>query len=312
MWPRDTYNLPGDSLKLIHLTSAFVLAGSLPASTISYSGSPSQYTVPTTGIYQIVAFGASGGAVFFAAGGGGGDGAEIGGELLLFRGDILDLYIGGIGGSGNLDGGGGGGTFVRTSTGTLLLAAGGGGGASSNQPTVFAGGDAQTGTSGGGDAGGTNGSGGTSPCLGGGGGGYLGSGGGDGVSCAGGGQAFPSLTGGKGLGGKLGDSGNGGYGGGGGGDATQLFVGSPYLGFGGGGGGYSGGGGGDLDVGPGGGGGSYLDPVVTDRILSSTGDFAHDGFVTITLVQATPEPASLVCLGLGLIAMAALARIRRA
>ncbi len=79
-------------MKLLHLTCALVLAGSLPASTISYSGGPSQFTIPTTGIYQIIAYGAAGGAVFFAAAGG--NGAEIGGNFALAGGGVLDLYMG--------------------------------------------------------------------------------------------------------------------------------------------------------------------------------------------------------------------------
>ncbi|MCC8959037.1 hypothetical protein H8B02_38205, partial [Bradyrhizobium sp. Pear77] len=106
-----------------------------------YSGAIVNYTVQTTGIYDIVAFGAQGGnAVDQAFAGFGGMGAEIGGDIHLTAGDQLAILVGqqpaDLGTSAN---GGGGGTFVALTGGPddpsgipiLLAAAGGGGGAGS-------------------------------------------------------------------------------------------------------------------------------------------------------------------------------------
>jgi hypothetical protein len=72
---------------------------------------------------------------------------------------------------------------------------------------------------------------------------------------------------------------------------------------GGGGGGYSGGGAGSLCYSGGGGGGSYLDSSVT---LNSaiTGANSGYGYVEITDVSDTPEPASSALLGSGLVTLA--------
>ena len=87
-----------------------------------FTGTVVDFTAPTTGLYSITAFGAQGGN-------GGGFGAEIGGTLSLTAGDILEIAVGGQGGSVGGTGGGGGGTFVfDETTDTLLVAAGGGGG----------------------------------------------------------------------------------------------------------------------------------------------------------------------------------------
>jgi hypothetical protein len=89
------------------------------------------FTVPEIGIYDILAFGGSGGE----SGGGGGLGAEIAGDFRLTAGEVLSVVIGANGGGpfpccfpGN-----GGGTLVLTSTGTPLVIAGNGGGAADDR-----------------------------------------------------------------------------------------------------------------------------------------------------------------------------------
>jgi len=101
--------------------------------TYSYTGGAVTYTVKTTGVYDITAYGAQGGSgdAF------GGKGAEIGGDFTLQAGTVLRIVVGGQGTYGigsNFSSGGGGGSFViETSNGasqshTPLVIAGGGGG----------------------------------------------------------------------------------------------------------------------------------------------------------------------------------------
>ena len=66
------------------------------------------YIVPVSGIYDITAWGAQGGA---GGVGVGGEGAEIGGHVSLTAGDQLTLLVGGSGGPGSGGGGGGGGAL---------------------------------------------------------------------------------------------------------------------------------------------------------------------------------------------------------
>src|ERR1700730_8459100 len=78
-------------------------AGATPFD-FTYTGSLVTFTVPITGTYQILAFGAQGGS---GAGcsvciapvhiGPGGRGAEIGGDFLLTAGEILQIAVGGAG-----------------------------------------------------------------------------------------------------------------------------------------------------------------------------------------------------------------------
>jgi hypothetical protein len=70
----------------------------------TYTGSLDSFTVPVTGTYRILAFGAQGGG---GSGGSnpGGNGAEIGGEFSLTAGEVLQIAVGG-------GGQGGGGSFV--------------------------------------------------------------------------------------------------------------------------------------------------------------------------------------------------------
>ena len=74
--------------------------------TFNETGGIVTYTVPTTGIYDIVAYGAQGG------GGAGGLGAEIGGDVSLTAGEVLTIAVGGQGGTYNRGYSGGGGSFV--------------------------------------------------------------------------------------------------------------------------------------------------------------------------------------------------------
>jgi hypothetical protein len=275
------------------------------------TGSLIDFTVPATGDYQILAFGAQGGSgTGGLAGGGppalhtgpGGRGAEIGGDFILNAGENLQIAVGGSGTSGQA-GGGGGGSFVVGPDNTPLVIAGGGGGGAGNVVGPSPGEGGLTGQNGGtalsappgfGD-GGINGNGGGAS-TGGGGGGFFTAGldsplnGG-----AEGGGSFPGLAGGAGIS-------PGGFGGGGGGG---VFA----NGGSGGGGGYSGGGGGDGTSneggGTGGGGGSF--DAGTAQILVA--DFqTGDGEVVIT--ELVPEPASFALLGSALIGLAVVWRRR--
>jgi hypothetical protein len=126
---------------------------------ITYIGELVTFTVPKTGIYQIVAFGAQGGSGIFRAGGTfigpGGRGAEIGGDFSLTAGEILQIAVGGMGTEDS--GGGGGGTFVVGPNNTPLVIAGGGGGGGGTLGRGLPGGGGLTGPDGGGAIGLANG-----------------------------------------------------------------------------------------------------------------------------------------------------------
>jgi hypothetical protein len=257
------------------------------ATSFDYTGSLDTFTAPVAGTYRILAFGAQGGNSFLNIGvvlHSGGLGAEIGGDLTLTAGEVLQIAVGGAGGGGGgFGGGGGGGSFVIGPGNMKLVIAGGGGGGGLNTDGGggLAGGGGGNGSGGG--AGGTNGNGGGGVAGGGGGGGFLSAGG---NSFGAGGHSFPGLAGG---GGSLG-GGGGGFGGGGGG-----FGG----GGGGGGGGYSGGGGGE--DGGGGGGGSFN--AADNPIVPMAGVQMGNGSVVITFVFAG-TPGSANCLGKSVSALA--------
>ena len=276
------------------LAASGSVAGAGPID-FTYTGSLVDFTVPTAGTYQLLAFGAQGGGGPIPSTTGG-QGAEIGGDFGLTAGETLQIAVGGAGM--NLEGGsgGGGGSFVVGPGNTPLVIAGGGGG---GYLGLGQGGlTGPDGGNGGGGAGGTGGNGGggalsTGRSSGGGGGGFFSAGGNGKMpgNVGTGGGAFPELTGGV-FGG--------GFGGGGGGIASAT----------GGGGGYSGGGGSYALPGgvPGGGGGGSFD-AGTDQILVP-GIQSGDGEVVITQVAA-PEPASIALLGAGLLSFAAVRRLRR-
>jgi hypothetical protein len=126
--------LAGASLLAI-LTAA---PGASAATTaFSYTGTLVDFTVPATGEYEITAFGAQGESAQNASGGSsaGGKGAEISNHFNLTAGEILEITVGGMGGTGKYSGGGGGGSFVIGPGNTPLVIAGGGGGAGGGTAT---------------------------------------------------------------------------------------------------------------------------------------------------------------------------------
>ncbi len=260
------------------------------------------WTVPSSGLYSIEAYGAQGG------GANGGFGAKVSGEFLLSGGDILHIVVGqqGLTDPASATGvGGGGGSFVVKSpaiaVGDILVIAGGGGGAAStihpdrdasatnngNNGLVAAGVSNPDGAGGTGGNGGNKSVSGCSLDRGAGGGGFLTDGGSicQSAGAANGGSSF--------LNGAQGGtaSGAGSIGGFGGGGATWStgFRGS------GGGGGYSGGGAGQINADSpnhaGGGGGSYNSGLNQ----SNTGGFnAGNGQVVISpLSSPIPNEAGM-------------------
>lgn len=203
-----------------------------------------QWTVPGNGTYRITATGAEGASGTNSPSLKGGCGAEVTGDFVLQKDDVIQILVGQKGTAAPYSAGGGGGTFVLKN-GTPLLIAGGGGGVRSGSTvngrpgTVSNNGTAGSTSSGytsGFVAGGVGGAGGARvSSYGSGGGGWSGSGASDG-SYGEGGFAFLSASQSKGGSGKTcGTPAHGGYGGGGAGNGCYG---------GGGGGGYSGGGGG--------------------------------------------------------------------
>ncbi|HEX4179480.1 MAG TPA: PEP-CTERM sorting domain-containing protein [Caulobacteraceae bacterium] len=261
------------------LTST-VTAGLAHASTIiDFSGAIVDFTAAETGLYDIVAYGAQGGSGASP----GGLGAEVGGDILLTKGEVLTILVGGEGDAG-VAGGGGGATFINQGSTPLLVAGGGGGGSvAAGGPGLGTGHGVGPGAHGG-------------PLQGGGGGADEKLNGGQILKSGGGGKGF--ANGGAGGAGKL-LAGNGGFGGGGGG----------YGADGGGGGGFHGGNGGRV-LQAGDGGSSYIARGFTNKIDLS-GENAGAGLAIIT-TSGVPEPAAWAISLMGFGALGMVMRRRRA
>src|SRR6056300_205279 len=251
---RNTYTYRGPTLA--QCQSAYNVTWDTNANYFTVVGTGvQQWTVPATGMYEIDAYGATGGTYYYdnkeyCSG----KGARIKGTFSLTRGDIIQILVGQT--SDYLHSAGGG-TFVYKpldglTDGLLIAAGGGGGGWYNSKQYVFENiwnanihENGMNGYNTNGGLGGVGGNGGGSYSNGGGGAGWF-SNGQDGASNSGG----KSLTNG-GNGGTF--SSYGGFGGGGSSDSSSRPAG---------GGGYSGGGAGSS--GPGGGGGSYISPRAID------------------------------------------------
>ena len=305
-------------------SAGVALAMPASATIFGYTGAELTYTVPSSGVYSILAFGAQGGRD--GDGDAGAAGAEASGQFNLFSGEMLSIIVGGAGSPGDLfssgGGGGGGGTFALGPSGVLVGAGGGGGGGSDASEAAFGGvGGAVTAGPGGdggpgnicipldgGEACGAAGSGGA-------GGGVLPSTSAGGGNFSGGSGGTSNPPGGAG--------GSGGFGGGGGGGGGGRFPGT----FGGGGGG-GGVGGGDGGAGGKGGGGFLFDclfdpsicaagvgnPYLDSSVIAGTqievagGNLDANGEVDISPV---PEPASLVLIASGFVGLLAFRRRRK-
>lgn len=309
-------------MRNVILTCAWLLAlaPAVQATVFTNIGTIQTDTLTLSGTYDIIAVGGTGGAGIDSGTGSsivGGAGAMASGQIYLTAGTVLDIIVGGTGGTGNFGslhgGGGGGGSFVFLNNSTALVIAGGGGGAGVSADTgvnasITTSGSGGDGINGG--AGGTSGFGGRAGAAGlddgGGGAGYFGAGGSDMADPIGSGQGgagAPSFAGGPGdVTDDANSLNNGGFGGGGGGG---------YSG-GGGGGGYSGGGGGDGSIAAGGGGGSLVaanlstGAIFQNVMITAGANTSGDGLTRIELV---PEPASLALLA-GVLAMVTVARRR--
>ncbi len=93
------------------------------------------FTIPTSGLYQIDVYGASGGIAPGYPTRIAGLGSRIQGDFMLTQGDVLQILVGQKGENGVGNGGGGGGTYVALNN-LPLIVAGGGGGVSSDQSGV--------------------------------------------------------------------------------------------------------------------------------------------------------------------------------
>ena len=100
---------------------AMLAASEASAVTFEFTGAETTWMTPVSGLYDITAYGAQGGALRHPVGG---LGAEASGEVFLAAGTSLTVLVGGM----PPLGGGGGGSFVFGGPATTLVAAGGGGG----------------------------------------------------------------------------------------------------------------------------------------------------------------------------------------
>lgn len=262
-------------------TVSFLLFSQSQTVTFNYTGAMQTWTVPPCiNTITVVAAGAKGGGT------NGGNGARITATLTVTPGQVLNIFVGGMGFQGNNSGGFNGGGTGRASTGSFSYSSFGGGGASdiriggialANRVIVAGGGGGRSGGSSpvcGGNANCNNGAAGCNT---------FGAGGGGGTQTAGGAGGAPWA--GTPPGGSPGTLGTGGAGG-----LWQTASG------GGGGGGYYGGGGGGNDGcctgangGGGGGGGSSLVPVGGTCLAANN---SGNGYVTITFSPGLVATAS--------------------
>jgi hypothetical protein len=110
----DAAGQRGKSMKPLLLSGASLLAilaaaasASAATTTFSYTGAVVDFTAPTTGDYEITAYGAQGGGSEQISHATGGKGAEIRGTFTLTAGEILEIAVGGVGGGARYSGGGG-------------------------------------------------------------------------------------------------------------------------------------------------------------------------------------------------------------
>ena len=129
--------------------SASAVSASAAPITFDYIGRSLAYSVPNSGLYNVLAIGGQGGEGSTAASGAGGFGATASGDFTLSAGEVLTIAVGGKGadavpGGG---GGGGGGSFVTAPGNTpLVVAGGGGGGATGGAYANYRGGNAEAGS----------------------------------------------------------------------------------------------------------------------------------------------------------------------
>lgn len=238
-------------------------------------GTIQTFTVPSSGLYRIVAYGAQGGKG--SRSGVGGRGAKMSGWFDLVAGQVLEIGVGHQGNTvGNTEGPSGGGASWVSLAGEPLVVAGGGGGygvgtttnfqATAHAHTETWGKNAQhsgTGSGASSGNGGVNGNGGAGASSRAAGGAGWFTDGGPGSTAEGGGQALSA----GGLGGDGGATPDGGFGGGGANDQSTGW------GAAGGGGGYSGGGGAyagsDAGEAAGGGGGSFNSGIDQDNLSAA-------------------------------------------
>ncbi len=236
--------------------------------------------VPTTGLYRIELWGASGGQVATYSG----LGSKVIGEVNMTAGSTLKVIVGQMGssyGTANSDGGGGG-SFVFENT-TLLAAAGGGGGAAqltstsqnanlsqttaNNLPSQFGSQGAGWNTNG------VHFTYGIYTTV--------------GQSAVNGGNG---QAGGQAGGWPGGTYGEGGFGGGG--SSCSCSTGG-----GGGGGGYTGGGGGSSGYQSGTGGSSYIIPAATNTTITQLTGFGHGKVIVTSLCNVNISGATSICAG---------------
>jgi hypothetical protein len=101
------------ALALALAASASASAAARADITYNFTGTIQQYTAPTTGVYTFTVAGAQGGSNNYQAGG---SGVSETGSVTLTAGTVLDIVVGGQGGSDFVDSnGGGGGSYFDAS-----------------------------------------------------------------------------------------------------------------------------------------------------------------------------------------------------